>query len=478
MPGLSESDTRAKLIDPAIHERGWTEDLIRREETAGAIEIGAGQPRRQARGRIDYMLRVKVNRDTQPVAVALIEAKAEDLPPDHGLEQAKLYAACKRLNVPFVFCQQRPPVRRVRPLHRPHHAARARWPSSPRPPTCAPATSRAWASPWTTRAAAPAAARATPAARRTRRYYQDAAIRAVLEKIARCEARQPSARCSRWPPAPGKTFIAVNLLKRIADAGQLRRALFVCDRDELRSQGARRRSRTSSAPTPPPCPAATRRRTPASSIATYQTLDVDTDDADANFLLDALPGGLLQPHHHRRVPPLRLGQVVAGADAQPRRRPDRPHGHAAPARVSREKTKEAQADAEITADNLRYFGEPVYEYDMARASRTATWPPARSCRLDVFLDDKTANERETGVDAERPGGQAADRRHHRRAGRPGRGARPLRRRQLRGPAAHARARGGDVPQTCSTTCSPPAARSRRPSSSAPATATPTTSPRR
>jgi type I restriction enzyme R subunit len=32
---LTESDTRAKLVDPAIHKRGWTEDLIRREETAG-----------------------------------------------------------------------------------------------------------------------------------------------------------------------------------------------------------------------------------------------------------------------------------------------------------------------------------------------------------------------------------------------------------------------------------------------------------
>lgn len=28
---LSEADTRAKLIDPALHVRGWTEDLIRRE---------------------------------------------------------------------------------------------------------------------------------------------------------------------------------------------------------------------------------------------------------------------------------------------------------------------------------------------------------------------------------------------------------------------------------------------------------------
>jgi hypothetical protein len=28
---LTESGTRAKLIEPGIHARGWTEDLIRRE---------------------------------------------------------------------------------------------------------------------------------------------------------------------------------------------------------------------------------------------------------------------------------------------------------------------------------------------------------------------------------------------------------------------------------------------------------------
>ena len=36
---LNEADTRAKLIDPALHSSGWTEDSIRREVTAGAIEI-------------------------------------------------------------------------------------------------------------------------------------------------------------------------------------------------------------------------------------------------------------------------------------------------------------------------------------------------------------------------------------------------------------------------------------------------------
>jgi type I restriction enzyme R subunit len=79
---LNESDTRAKLIDPAIHTCGWTEDLIRREETAGAIVIEDGKPMKKSKGRVDYVLRVKVSADSQPVAVALIEAKAENLPPN------------------------------------------------------------------------------------------------------------------------------------------------------------------------------------------------------------------------------------------------------------------------------------------------------------------------------------------------------------------------------------------------------------
>ena len=42
---LTESDTRAKLIDPAIHAQGWTEDLIRRKETAAALDTFTPPPR-------------------------------------------------------------------------------------------------------------------------------------------------------------------------------------------------------------------------------------------------------------------------------------------------------------------------------------------------------------------------------------------------------------------------------------------------
>ncbi|MFL5197784.1 MAG: type I restriction endonuclease subunit R, partial [Microvirga sp.] len=100
---LNEADTRAKLIDPAIKAVGWTEDHIRRETTQLRIDLDptTGRARRRGSGRSDYLLRFRVNPGTQPVPLALIEAKAEDKPPGHGLEQAKGYR--ERHNVPFVF---------------------------------------------------------------------------------------------------------------------------------------------------------------------------------------------------------------------------------------------------------------------------------------------------------------------------------------------------------------------------------------
>ena len=105
---MQEALGRRVLVDPALHAAGWTEELIRREETPGPVEIVDGRPRRGARGRTDYTLRVKVAPDAQPVAVAIVEAKAGDVAPARGLDQAKEYAreyarSAARLHVPFVF---------------------------------------------------------------------------------------------------------------------------------------------------------------------------------------------------------------------------------------------------------------------------------------------------------------------------------------------------------------------------------------
>src|SRR2546425_11498099 len=184
---LGEADTRAKLIDPALHARGWTEDLIRREETAGAVEVVGERARRRPKGRVDYTLRVKVNAASQPVAVALLEAKAEHLPPAHGLEQAKTYAVCRRLNVLLAFASNGHQFVVYDKI--------TGQTTSPRPlsqfPTPAELRARyeqAMGFSLESQAARPLLAR-YPGGEGTRRYYQDAAIRAVLEKLARGEKR-------------------------------------------------------------------------------------------------------------------------------------------------------------------------------------------------------------------------------------------------------------------------------------------------
>ncbi len=398
---LNEADTRAKLIDPALHTRGWTEDLIRREETAGAIEVIDGRPRKQAKGRMDYTLRVKVNPDTQPIAVALIEAKAESLPPTHGLEQAKAYAACKRLNVQFVFSSNGH-------LFVEYDRDTGQT-SAPRPlsqfPTPADLRTRYEQRVGFTlddAAARPLLARYT-GGEATRRYYQDAAIRAVLEKMARCgKTGQPKRSLLSLATGSGKTFIAVNLLKRIADAGQLRRALFVCDRDELRSQGAGAFQNVFGADAAPVFlkPDGTNNaRNARVHIATYQTLDVDTDDATANFLVKHYPENyfshIIIDECHRsawgkwsQVLKRNPDAVQIGLTATPRQ-----------FKIT-EKTKEALADAQITADNLRHFAEPVYEYDMSQGIEDGYLAACEVHRFDLFHDNKRINERESGVTRE------------------------------------------------------------------------------
>ena len=396
--GLGESDTRAKLIDPAIHACGWTEDLIRREETAGAIEIVDGKPRKRARGRVDYILRIKVNPETQPVAVALIEAKAEHLPPTHGLEQAKCYASCKRLNVPFVFSsnghlyveydQFTGLTSSPRPLHQ-----------FPTPANLRSRYEQHMGFSLSDPAARPLLARYS-GGEATRRYYQDAAIRAVLEKLARCEKTgEPKRALLSLATGSGKTFIAVHLLKRIADAGMLKRALFVCDRDELRSQALGALQNVfgaEAAEVYKEADGSNHARNARIHIATYQTLDVDTVDGTANFLTTFYPENyfshIIIDEAHRsawgkwsQVLTRNPAAVQIGLTATPRQI------------EFTEQSKESQADAEITADNIRHFGDPVYEYDMGQGIEDGYLAACEIHRFDLFHDNKEVNERVSGV---------------------------------------------------------------------------------
>jgi type I restriction enzyme R subunit len=237
----------------------------------------------------------------------------------------------------------------------------------------------------------------------TRRYFQDAAIRAVLEKIARCEKTgEPRRALLSLATGAGKTFIAVHLLKRIADAGQLRRALFVCDRDELRSQalGAFQNVFGSdAAEVYKDTNGQNHARNARIHIATYQTLDVDTEDGTANFLTTFYPENyfshIIIDECHRsawgkwsQVLTRNPDAVQIGLTATPRQL------------EITEKTKEALADAQISADNLKHFGQPVYEYDMSQGIEDGYLAACEIDRFDLFHDNKQVNERASGVKRE------------------------------------------------------------------------------
>ncbi len=92
---LNEADTRAQLIDPQLNRAGWTRSQVTREHyyrpdwqyTPGRVVLRGGRAEREKPRVMDYLLRYT---DSFPIAV--VEAKAEDVPAIDGLEQAKRYA--------------------------------------------------------------------------------------------------------------------------------------------------------------------------------------------------------------------------------------------------------------------------------------------------------------------------------------------------------------------------------------------------
>lgn len=370
---LSEAYTKAKLIDPALHKQGWTEDLIYREETACGIDIINGKPRRRKQGRVDYLIRVKVGFASQPVA--LIEAKRSDEPPGKGIEQAKKYA---RLNsVPFVYSSNGHQF-----VEYDNFTGQT---SSPKFLTEFPAPEelrrryeKGVGFSLESESAKPVLI-SYPGGEGSRRYYQDAAIRAALEKIAEGKKRL----LLFLATGSGKTFIAVHILKKIADAGQLRRALFLCDRDELRAQGLAAFQNVFGADAAE-VSTSNPQKNARILIATYQTLNVAGEAEDAKFFIETYPENyfshIIIDECHRSawgkwsiVLKKNAEAVQIGLTATPRYW----EGGAEEEKIE---------DREITANNLKYFGDPIYEYDMAQGIEDGYLPACEIIRREANLD--------------------------------------------------------------------------------------------
>ena len=391
--GLSEADTRAKLIDPALSARGWDESMIRREETPGRVAIGRGRPYRSYK-RMDYVLRVPNQAGGEPLATAILEAKREGLDPGRGIEQVKRYGnLAKRHNVRFVYSTNG---------HRFLEHDRANGTTSDlRPmsefPTPSELIERYGRDLGTTFGSESARPLATdyPKGRDSVRYYQDAAIRAVFEKLAKGDKRALLSMAT----GTGKTLVAVNILKRIESAGQLRRALFVCDRDALREQARNALHQIFGDDV-----ATARSNNPEKNarvvVSTYQTLNVDgvteETDVESSYIMrhygeDYFSHIVIDECHRSawnkwsQVLTLNSNAVHIGLTATPREF-EQFKGN-----------EEADMDREITRDNIRYFGEPVYEYGIGPGMDDGYLALMLVKRYELRLAGNVEPESETGL---------------------------------------------------------------------------------
>jgi len=215
-----------------------------------------------------------------------------------------------------------------------------------------------------------------------RRYYQDAAIRATLEKIASKKEGWNRVLLS-LATGSGKTRIAVQLLEKLAQSGDLKKALFVCDRDQLREQGFGRLFSAFGDNV-----AIVENKNPQKNariiVSTYQALGID-EDGDQSFFLQSYPKNyfshIIIDECHRSawnkwslVLTNNPDAVQIGLTATPRK-------------IKGEKSPEKDKDEEISRNNIKYFGEPVYEYPYAKGWEDGYLAACEIIKRKVNIDD-------------------------------------------------------------------------------------------
>lgn len=373
-----ETQTRIELIDPALYNRGWNDSLIRRERTPGGVDIIDGKPKRR-KGRTDYLLCIKVYDDKPPLTVALIEAKAEDKLPSLGIQQAKNYK--RKFNVPFVFstnghifteyAEDTSEIKdklRLENFPTPQDL-RNRYEEIKKINLLSDNAKALFIQ--------------YKGGEAARWYFQDAAIRAALEKIAKGGNRVLLSLAT----GTGKTVLASQLLYKLAQSGDLKRALFLCDRDELRTQGISKLQavfgdNAQIVTTDNP------QRNARVIVATYQTLNVTEEDNVPQFWRNNYPkdyfSHIIIDECHRSawsrwsiVLTDNPKAVHIGLTATPR------------IIIGEKKETEAKKDDEIiTAHNIKYFGEPVYEYSIGDGKEDGYLAACEVIRRSVDLDKK------------------------------------------------------------------------------------------
>lgn len=395
--GYNEQETRYFLIDPVLREKGYDEYQRVRMETPAPVEpTGAKGRRRKGPGRTDYLLCVQAGQMPKPLPVAVLEAKKEAEDPLKGMQQAKGYSDCKRFDVKYVFSTNGH-------LYGEYDLTAmlqgGTWPFQQFPPHVD-LTAR-YAKDTGIDVTKPEAAilfqQDSPAWSKTR-YYQDAAIRAAFEKIIQSRQRGEAPRVLlSMATGAGKTIIATNLLWRLSQAGQLPKpALFLCDRDELRGQAYTKLKAAfgDNARIVKTVDGKNAAQNARVHIATYQTLGIDDRSEGkefASFLTehyeaDAFSIIIIDECHRSAWG--KWSEVLL-------RNPNAIHLGltATPRKLHEDKSAPAE-DQEISASNLRYFGEPVYEYTLIQAQEDGYLAACEIVKRKASIDNRIFTKEE------------------------------------------------------------------------------------
>ncbi|WP_340124001.1 DEAD/DEAH box helicase family protein [Methylobacter svalbardensis] len=387
----NEQETRYYLIDPVLREKGYDDHSKLKLETPAPVEaIGHKGRRRAGGGRTDYLLCVQAGDMPKPLPVGVLEAKKQSEDSLKGMQQAKGYSECSRFSVQYVFATNGHlygEYDKTSGLQTGPHSLKEHFPSHDD------LTVR-YAKDTGIDLTKPESAllfMADSPAYPKSRYYQDAAIRACFEKILHCEQNRQLCRVLlSLATGAGKTVIAANLLWRLHEAQRLPKpALFLCDRDELREQGYNKLKAVfgDNARIVTHSKGDNSAKNARIHIATYQTLGLDDEENDTisflseHYPIDAFSVIIIDECHRSAWG--RWSEVLL-------RNPNAVHiGLTATPRQLREAKTQNKDDALITSNNLKYFGEPVYEYNLIQAQEDGYLAACEIIKRKASIDGKT-----------------------------------------------------------------------------------------
>jgi len=352
----NEADTRAQLIDPKLHESGWSENLIRREVkiTEGRIIDEYGN--RKEGEKPDYILFLE-----QFFPIAIVEAKEEAKHPAAGLQQAKRYA--EMLNVPFAYSTNGHEIEEYDFITKKQTTLGS-----------FPSPQELWKrySLWKFNRLLPFDKSKNPllhpfkvVRNQIPRYYQIAAVKNIIEAFLNGKKRI----LLTMATGTGKTYVAFQVVWKLYHTGKIRRVLYVADRIMLRRQahekffepfgGAREVIKEGKAP-----------KIRDIYFATYQTLysEKGNDRLYKEYPPDFFDMVIIDECHRsgygrwKEILDYFTGAVHFGMTATPKR--------------------------DDNIDTYAYFGTPVYVYSLGQGIEDGFLSPYKIHKIYMNVDKK------------------------------------------------------------------------------------------